>query len=98
LPDRTGPDAMTILVVDDVPINADLVRGVLNAEGFRTVAAHDGPTARAMARTSQPDLILMDVAMPGESGFEACARLKSDPATADIPMIFLSALDDGRAK
>jgi len=64
------------------------------AEGFRTLVATDGPTARAVSRTERPDLILLDIVMPGETGFETCARLKSDPVTADIPIIFLSALDD----
>src|SRR5579864_3111028 len=91
-------DTPTILVVDDTPTNLDMVRSVLDAEGFRTLAASDGPTARDLSRTRQPDLILMDVLMPGETGFETCARLKSDPATADIPIIFLSSLDDTKSK
>src|SRR5438105_9617910 len=90
--------APTILVVDDTPINLDLVKGVLAAEGFSTLTASDGPTARELSRLRQPDLILLDVLMPGESGFETCARLKSDPATADIPIIFLSSLDDVKSK
>lgn len=90
--------APTILVVDDVPLNAELVQSVLGAEGFRTITAHDGPSARALSRAEQPDLILLDVVMPGESGFETCASLKSDPRTSEIPIIFLSALDDVRNK
>lgn len=97
-PDRYATATPTILVVDDVPLNVELVRSVLNAEGFQTLAAHDGPSARAIASASRPDLILMDVTMPGETGFEACARLKSDPVTADIPIIFLSALDDVKSR
>jgi sigma-B regulation protein RsbU (phosphoserine phosphatase) len=91
-------DAPTILVVDDTPTNLEIVRSVLAAEGFRTLTASEGPTARAMSRAQQPDLVLLDVMMPGESGFEVCAQLKSDPATADIPIIFLSALDDVKSK
>lgn len=91
-------DAPTILVVDDTPTNLDVVRSILEAEGFRTLTASDGANARQLSRTRQPDLILLDVLMPGESGFETCARLKSDPATADIPIIFLSSLDDVRSK
>jgi len=87
-------EAPTILVVDDTPANVDLVQSVLETVGFRTLAANDGPAARALCRAQHPDLILLDVVMPGENGFETCARLKSDPATADIPVIFLSALDD----
>ena len=84
----------SILVVDDIPNNADLVCRVLEAEGFRAIAAHDGAAARDLCRSRQPDMVLLDVLMPGETGFETCARLKSDPATADTPIIFLSALDD----
>ena len=72
-------DTPTILVVDDTPTNLDMVRSVLDAEGFRTLAASDGPSARDLSRTRQPDLILLDVVMPGETGFETCAQLKSDP-------------------
>lgn len=88
------PDTPTILVVDDTPMNLDLVTSILALEGFHTLAAGDGPRARELSRTEQPDLILLDVMMPGENGFETCAHLKSDPATADIPIIFLSSLDD----
>jgi len=91
-------DTPTILVVDDTATNLDVVRGVLEAEGFRTLAASDGASARDLSRARQPDLILLDVLMPGETGFETCAHLKSDPATADIPIIFLSALDDVKSK
>jgi sigma-B regulation protein RsbU (phosphoserine phosphatase) len=91
-------DTPTILVVDDTPTNVSMVRTILEAEGFSTLTASDGPTARALSRAEQPDLILLDVMMPCETGFETCARLKSDPATADIPIIFLSALDDVKSK
>ncbi len=88
----------TILVVDDVAINTEVVQSVLSGEGFRTLVANDGPTARILSRAEHPDLILLDVLMPGESGFETCALLKSDPVTVDIPIIFLSALDDVKSK
>jgi CheY-like chemotaxis protein len=82
-----------ILIVDDTPTNVDLLECILSAEGFRTLTASDGPSARAISRAAQPDLILLDVMMPEESGFETCARLRADPETADIPVIFLSAMD-----
>lgn len=88
----------TILAVDDTATNLELVKGVLDAEGFQTLTAKTGREARAIAQSRQPDLILLDVMMPGESGFDTCARLKSDPATCDIPIIFLSALDDVKSK
>ncbi len=87
-----------ILIVDDTPTNLELLETVLRAEGFRTVSATDGSSARALGKLEQPDLILLDVMMPGESGFETCSRLKSDPATSNIPIIFLSALDDVKSK
>ena len=66
-------DTPTILVVDDTPTNLEVVKSVLEAEGFRTLTAGDGPTARGLSRAEQPDLILLDVMMPGETGFETCA-------------------------
>lgn len=87
-----------ILIVDDLPMNVELLDHVLRAEGFRTLAAGDGSTAVALSRSNQPDLVLLDVMMPDESGFETCARLKSDPLTTDIPIIFVSALDDVKNK
>lgn len=87
-----------ILIVDDTPVNVELIDSVLAAEGFATITSFDGPTALALSRAERPDLVLLDVLMPHESGFETCARLKSDPATADIPIIFLSSLDDTKSK
>ena len=91
-------DTPTILIVDDTPVNVELIEDVLMTEGFRTLTSFDGPTAAGICRSALPDLVLMDVLMPGETGFETCARLKSDPATADIPIIFLSSLDDTQSK
>jgi sigma-B regulation protein RsbU (phosphoserine phosphatase) len=87
-----------ILIVDDIPLNVELLEYVLRAEGFRTLSAGNGVTAVALSREDRPDLILLDVMMPDESGFETCAKLKSDPLTADIPIIFVSALDDVESK
>ena len=92
------PGTPRILIVDDTAMNVDLLQYVLNAEGFRTLRAEDGAVARRLSLSEAPDLILLDVVMPGESGFETCAALKSDPRTADIPIIFLSALDDVKSK
>lgn len=91
-------DSPTILIVDDAAVNLRLVRGILAGEGFRTLTAVDGASAVQLTKAEKPDLILLDVVMPGENGFEICNRLKSDPATADIPIIFLSALDDVTSK
>lgn len=89
---------LKILVVDDTPANIELLDNLLRVEGFETLTAENGESARALASKAQPDLILLDVVMPGESGFETCAKLKSDPDTVDIPIIFLSALDDVKSK
>ena len=98
LASTTAIETPKILVVDDNQTNLDLVTGILEAEGFRTLTASDGAAARELSRSQQPDLILLDVLMPGETGFETCARLKSEPATAGIPIIFLSSLDDVKSK
>lgn len=90
--------APNILIVDDTPINVEVLRNVLESEGFLTLSADNGATARQISQTREPDLILLDVMMPGESGFETCAQLKRDPRTSDIPVIFLSALDDVKSK
>jgi sigma-B regulation protein RsbU (phosphoserine phosphatase) len=87
-----------ILIVDDLPLNVELLESLLGAEGFCTCSAGTGREGLLLSRSERPDLILLDVVMPGESGFETCARLKSDAHTADIPVIFLSALDDVKSK
>jgi sigma-B regulation protein RsbU (phosphoserine phosphatase) len=88
----------TVLIVDDAPTNLAVLQAILAPEGFRILKAEDGPSARELLKHETADLILLDVMMPGETGFETCARLKSNPSTADIPVIFLSALDDVKSK
>ncbi len=85
-----------ILVIDDIEANLRLLEAKLKAEYFEVITACDGETALAMARTSSPDIILLDVMMPGLSGFEVCRRLKDDQATQHIPVVLVTALD-GRA-
>ncbi len=79
-------------------MNVAVLQGILRAEGFRTLVATDGPSARAVLQCEPADLILLDVMMPGETGFETCSRIKSNPQTSDIPIIFLSALTDVQSK
>ena len=81
-----------ILAVDDEEVNRDLLEAILAAEGYRITLATDGPTALTQAAASQPDLILLDLMMPGMSGLETCRRLKQDPATAGVPVIVVTAL------
>jgi class 3 adenylate cyclase len=85
----------TILIVDDTPTNIGIVASVLK-ESYRTKVATNGEKALALAGTAgdRPDLILLDVTMPGMDGYEVCRRLKAEPATADIPVIFLTAKTD----
>ena len=87
-----------ILIVDDLPLNVQVLENILQSAGFRTCNAGNGSAALAVTRSERPDLILLDVMMPGESGFDVCATLKSDPQTADIPIVFVSALDDVKSK
>lgn len=83
-----------VLVVDDEPLNVLVLQGLLKAEGFQVLVASNGEAARALALARQPDVILLDIMMPDESGFQTCVQLKQYPATLDIPIIFVSALTD----
>lgn len=83
-----------ILLVDDHPDNLAVLSGVLEREGYRIMFAKDGVTALELAQKALPDLILLDVMMPGIDGFETCRQLKANPTTQDIPIIFLTARVD----
>ncbi len=87
-----------ILVADDEPVNLALIKRRLEWEEYRVETAEDGGRAVEAARRTLPDLILLDVMMPVLDGLQACRLLKEDPATRDIPVIFLSALDDTQTK
>jgi DNA-binding NtrC family response regulator len=87
-------DAGLVLIVDDEPLNVDLLEQELQAERFRTIAAGSGEQALERVRAARPDLILLDVMMDGIDGYETCRRLKADEATRSIPVIFLTALSD----
>jgi putative two-component system response regulator len=82
-----------ILVVDDEPGNLQLLRHILQ-DHYRLLFTKDGARALELARQERPKLILLDVMMPGMSGYEVCAALKKDPVTAAIPVIFVTALSD----
>jgi len=85
-----------ILVVDDIEANVRLLQAKLQAEYYHVLTASDGATALAIAAEERPDLLLLDVMMPGMDGFEVCRRLKDDAATRHIPIVLVTALD-GRA-
>ena len=82
-----------ILVVDDIEANVKLLEAKLAAEYYEVLTANDGPTALAMAAAEMPDIILLDVMMPGMDGFAVCRRLKDDPVTRHIPVVLVTALD-----
>jgi len=86
-----------ILVVDDVPANLDVLCQSLEAAGYKVMVASSGEVALKLAERSVPDLILLDVVMPGIDGFETCRRLKQAESTRQIPVIFLTARDDTSA-
>lgn len=83
------PQRNVILAVDDAPENLDIVRNLLAAH-YTVKAAVNGPMALKIAEKQPPDLILLDIQMPGMDGYEVCRRLKADPATSAIPVIFLT--------
>lgn len=83
-----------ILLVDDNPTNLSILVKSLSDSGYKVRVAQDGESAIAQIPYAKPDLILLDVMMPGIDGFETCRRLKLDPATKDIPVIFMTALTD----
>jgi putative two-component system response regulator len=82
-----------LLLVDDEPTNLQVLRGILQAD-YRLLYARDGATALKLAREEHPDLVLLDVMMPGLSGHEVCQLLHSAPETCRIPVIFVTALSD----
>jgi phosphoserine phosphatase RsbU/P len=90
--DGAGPSR--VLIVDDARITRRIATDQLERAGFQVASAASGEEGLALVAAEPPDLVLLDITMPGIDGLEACRRLKADPATADIPVIFLSALDE----
>ena len=84
----------SILIVDDEPNNLKVLHNLLTQNDYDVRAARDGKTAIEAAKATQPDLILMDIKMPSMTGYEACEILKQDEDLADIPVIFISALNN----
>src|SRR5512136_455090 len=87
-------DEATILLVDDSPTNLKVLTGAITSCGWEILVATEGETAIELAEYAKPDLVLLDVMMPGIDGFETCCRLKANPETCDIPVIFMTALSD----
>ena len=88
----------TILIIDDTPTNLGVMVGHLETQGYRVLVAQDGEEGLQRAELMRPDLILLDVMMPGPSGFEVCRRLKSRSSTHEIPVIFMTSLTETRDK
>ena len=87
----TSEDKKTILLVDDAPANIQVAREILK-DTYKTRVATSGAKALELVKVAPaPDLILLDVMMPEMDGYEVCTRLKADPSTRDIPVIFLTA-------
>ncbi len=92
--------AAKILVVDDVALNVKLLADLLGAKGYRTCSATSGAAALAVLAAERPDLVLLDVMMPGMSGYDVCRAIRADPAQAMLPVVLVTALDpaEERAK
>jgi signal transduction histidine kinase len=87
-----------ILIVDDTPTNLDVISEALSDAGYTVAIATSGERALKQLERRSPDLILLDVMMPGIDGFETCQRLKANPKTCEIPVIFMTALSDADSK
>ncbi|MGK7905229.1 MAG: response regulator [Hormoscilla sp.] len=88
------PEIKPILIVDDIPANLSVLSDALTNAGYKVAVATNGDRALKMVKYNPPALILLDVMMPGIDGFETCQRLKENPATQEIPVIFMTALSD----
>lgn len=92
------PAKATILVVDDTPENIDVLNGILKPDYKVKVALNGEKALKVATSDKKPDLILLDIMMPGMDGFEVCRRLKGDADTSHIPVIFVSGAEDAASK
>ena len=92
------PSSANILIVDDVEDNLEILGDLLTFDGFNVQTARSGESALKRVQEARPDLILLDILMPGMDGFEICERLKADPKTGDIPVVFVSSMTDVESK
>ncbi len=91
---KTDHPLASILIVDDTPNNISVLFETLSRSGYKVLVERDGKSAIEQIKFAMPDLVLLDVMMPGMDGFETCRRLKHDPATQEIPVIFMTALSE----
>jgi adenylate cyclase len=87
-----------VLVVDDTPVNLKLLADLLAAKGYAVVTATSGPEALAKVEADAADLVLLDVMMPGMSGYEVCRKIRENPATAMLPVVMVTALDPAQER
>ena len=87
-----------ILVVDDTPLNVKLLADLLTAKGYETITAASGPEALQKLAADPPDLVLLDVMMPGMCGYEVCAAIRADPAHSMLPVVLVTALDPAKER
>lgn len=87
-----------VLIVDDERLNVQLLEVMLEPEGYQLVTAESGEAALEAVAHHPPDLMVLDIMMPGMTGYQVAARIKEDPATRHIPIVMLSALDDRNSK
>ncbi|MGL4502658.1 MAG: response regulator, partial [Planktothrix sp.] len=86
--------APDIVVIDDTPENLTLLANLLTDQGYKVRGSTKSASGLRAIRTTLPDLILLDIFMPGTDGYDLCQQLKADPRTQDIPIIFISAFGD----
>src|SRR5689334_16350551 len=94
MPPSTDRPAISLLVVDDDDIVRSLMRASLEQDGFKVTEAADGREALQLCKTSLPDLVIADVIMPHMNGFELCSELRSQEASAHLPILMATGLDD----
>jgi adenylate cyclase len=87
-----------ILVVDDMPVNVKLLADLLTVKGYTVVTAASGPEALVKVEKEQPGLVLLDVMMPGMSGYDVCRKIRENPATAMLPVVMVTALDPAQER
>jgi DNA-binding response OmpR family regulator len=83
-----------ILVVDDTPANVEMLEGILGSRGYTVISASSGEEALAMVKREEPDLVLLDILMPGMDGYDVCGQLRGDPNTRLLPVIMITASGD----
>src|SRR3954465_7288291 len=93
---QENPPSLTVLVIDDQENIIEFIKLGLKYEGFLVESAADGQQGLATAQRVNPDLIILDLMLPGIDGLEVCRRLRNNPTTQDIPILMLTAKDDVR--